>query len=302
MKNIFKQKINSIINKISDRISSDVRYELSYNYFEKKALISTDYGIEKNSNRKPQIIVSLTTYSKRIYDVYLTIESIFSQTLKADRLVLWLAEDEFSESTLPLILKKMKNRGLEIEFYKDIRSYKKIIPSLKKFPEDIIITIDDDVLYPFDLIEMLYQSHLSNKNNVIFYLGHKILFDEKGRPKPYKEWEFRTKNYTVSLDTLPTGVGGVLYPPKIFDKEVLNEEIFMEIAPYADDIWLKAMTLKNNKCCLKVRDERNYDDHFLGMKTGQDIALHHENLNNGRNDKQFKLVFDKYKLWDKLQG
>ena len=69
----------------------------------------------------------------------------------------------------------------------------------------------------------------------------------------------------------------MLYPPKIFDIEVLNEEIFMKLAPRADDIWLKAMTLKNNKQCKKVKDSRNFNNRFLSIRDSQDIGLYNTN-------------------------
>lgn len=93
--------------------------------------------------------ISLTTFGKRIQDVFLAIESIGFQSLKAGRVVLWLAEDEFQDSRLPLSLNRLVERGLTVNYYEDIKQYKKLIPSLKSYPNDIIITIDDDMLYNF---------------------------------------------------------------------------------------------------------------------------------------------------------
>ena len=44
------------------------------------------------------ITISLTSFGSRIETVYLTIESLMQQSLKADRIVLCLAKDEFSEA------------------------------------------------------------------------------------------------------------------------------------------------------------------------------------------------------------
>ena len=99
------------------------------------------------TNKK--IIVSLTSYPARIDVVNTTIESILNQSLKANRIILWLAPEQFpnKEKDLPDKLIKLKKYGLIIDWYHDIGSYKKLIPTLKLYPNDIIVTADDDVLY-----------------------------------------------------------------------------------------------------------------------------------------------------------
>ena len=68
------------------------------------------------NNVSESITISLTTFGPRIETVYLTIESLMQQSLKADRIVLCLAKSEFSEAGLPTALKKQRERGLEILF------------------------------------------------------------------------------------------------------------------------------------------------------------------------------------------
>ena len=91
-----------------------------------------------------------------------SIESIFNQTYKANKIVLYISKDHFTTSTLPHSLLKQQKRGLEIRFVKDIGPYTKLIPALKEFPNANIITIDDDYMYPFDMIEKLVKAHLLN--------------------------------------------------------------------------------------------------------------------------------------------
>lgn len=102
-----------------------------------------------------QIIVSLTSSGQRIHNAYLAIESIMQQTLKPNKIILWLAEEEFSHNQLPESLKILESRGLEIRFCEDQKTYNKLIPTLKLHPDDIIITIDDNVIYPIDLLDRL---------------------------------------------------------------------------------------------------------------------------------------------------
>ena len=105
------------------------------------------------------VTVSLTTYSSRIYEIYLVIESIFQQTLKPNKIILWLDEDEFSDETIPLSLKRQQKRGLIIRYCNNMKSYKKLVPTLQLYPDDIIVTIDDDTICPSDMIERLLKAY-----------------------------------------------------------------------------------------------------------------------------------------------
>lgn len=67
---------------------------------------------------------------------------------------------------------------------KDIRSYTKLIPSLEKFPNDVIAVCDDDVFYLKDWLKNLYNAYLKydcivasrgyDFNNIISDFCHNI--------------------------------------------------------------------------------------------------------------------------------
>lgn len=293
-----KKLLKSLLN-VEKYIEETVKFELLKQDYDKCLL----NNIEKNilnyeENKESQIIVSLTTYSKRIYSVYLTIESLFRQTIKPNKIILWLAEDEYKN--IPCLLKILQDKGLEIRFCKDIKSYKKLIPTLKKYPNDIIITVDDDIIYPIDFIENLYKEYLDDQNCIYYYIGHKIKI-ENNKIMPYSSWAFDYQGEEKTYLTLPTGVGGVLYPPNIFSPEVFNEELFIKLAPNADDLWFKAMTLKNGIKCKKIKINEEFYKKFIQIKSGQDIALYLKNLVQNENDRQLKNIFDYYGLWDDLK-
>ena len=102
-------------------------FKLYYNtYFYIKYLSSTKTNrLYQNNNRKEKIVVSLTTYNKRTKTVYKTIESIFNQTIKPNKIILWLDKDEFNINNIPKTLKKQINQGLEIDFYTILNHIKK---------------------------------------------------------------------------------------------------------------------------------------------------------------------------------
>ncbi|PKF61857.1 glycosyl transferase [Psychromonas sp. psych-6C06] len=245
-----------------------------------------------------ELIISFTTYNKRIHDVHLVVESIAQQTVKPNRLILWLDEGEFTLESLPLILHKQMERGLEVRFCPNYRSYKKLIPTLKEFPEANVITIDDDVLYPYDTIELLYREHLQEPTSIIAHRVRNMNFDERGELLDYKTWDYEIVQNKASFQLLAIGLGGVLYPAHSLHEKCLDVECFTRLAPFADDVWFKAMALLNKTKCKKVKDERDFLKRFHLIQETQDIALYNNNI--GDNDLQIKAVFNQFELYPKL--
>jgi len=263
------------------------------------ALNSQAPGITDRKYGNQEIIVSLTTYDKRLHQVYLTIESLMQQSLKANKIVLWLSK-HYRHQALPPVLQQQQNRGLEIDFCEDIRSYKKLIPSLKKYPDAAIITVDDDVYYHPNMIENLVFSYLKDPPFIYFNRGFTIRLNNRSL-RQYIQWTSIT-HQAVSPLNFPTGVGGVLYPPGCFNEEVFNEAVFLDICPLADDVWFKAMSLYNGMQSKKAMTLSSVGDEFLVNKSVQNIGLKLQN--NGRknlNDVQLKAVFDKYNLYPLLK-
>jgi hypothetical protein len=257
----------------------------------------TEQGISSEKYCDNEIIISLTTYGRRLFDVYLAIESIMQQTLKPNKIVLWISEEEKNE-TLPLILQKQQKRGLEIRYCKDIRSYTKLIPALRVFPSSTIITIDDDHLYGFDLIENLVAAHKKSPKLVYCNRLHRMKLVSPNSLEKYNKWTLNYKNSDISPLNFPTGVGGVLYPPHCFNDEVFNEAVFTDICKYADDVWFKAMALLNGTMSQKVPFvHKSYlTDDFM-----QKDSLFQINVGKNMNDIQLKAVFSRYNLYERLR-
>lgn len=299
----FLRKIKQRISMISDsnRLIHQIRFNQKKYILEQNILHSQESGITDEKYCAHDIIVSLTTYSKRIYDVHLTIESIMEQTMKANRIILWL-DYSFENLPLPKALQLLQKRGLEIEYCKDIRSYKKLIPALKKYPDDAIITIDDDVLYEFDLLEKLIMAYQEDPSYIYCNRYHLMLPNGKGKLLPYMQWKWTYTNQDASIWNFPTGVGGVLYPPHSLDEEVFNEETFLDICKYADDVWFKAMAMKKGTLSKKVYTHNLKGEEYFLNEEVQDIGLSLINTQGAiLNDKQIEAVFTKYNLYQLLK-
>lgn len=268
---------------------------------EQKILYDSTLGISPERYCDHDIIVSLTTYSKRIYDVHLTIESIMEQTMKANRIILWL-DYSFENKILPKALQLLQKKGLEIKFCKDIRSYKKLIPTLKLCPNDAIITIDDDLIYEFDVLEKLINAYIEDNSYIYCSRQHRMKLDKKGCLLPYSKWEWLYSGKEPNIMNFPTTGGGTLFPPNSLDDEVFNEDVFLDICKYADDVWFKAMAMKKGTLSKKVYTHNNGGD-YIENDSVQDIGLKKINTQGEMlNDKQIQAVFTKYNLYSLLQS
>jgi hypothetical protein len=97
----------------------------------------------------------------------------------------------------------------------------------------------------------------------------------------------------------PIGCGGVLYPPKVFHKDIMNVDLALSLCPTGDDIWFKSMSLINN---IKAKILPNRMKNLNYVCGTQNTALWKHNLQKGKNDvtpndDQIKAVFEHYDLF-----
>jgi len=209
--------------------------------------------------------------------------------------MLWVS---VPEDKIPAKLARLEKRGLQIRFCKDIRSYKKIIYTLKENPESIIVTADDDYFYPKDWLRRLYTAYQKEPQYIHCHRAHLMMKGVDGTLKKYKEWNYLSPGIQgPSLPLFSTGAAGVLYPPHSLSEEVFNEENFMRLAPYHDDAWLKAMSLLKGTECKKVSPFSPKYIHIKGVKQRCLSKINAENRGE-KGDAQIRAMFDYYNLND----
>ena len=210
-------------------------------------------GVNDAKREKP-VIVSLTSYEERFADLPKTIYSLLNQSLRPDRIILWLDMNGDDLTTLPYEITKLIKNGLEIRFVKDIGSYTKVIYAFEEFPNAVIVTADDDIYYSKNWLKNLYLSYISNPEDIHCHRAHRVGV-KNGKILPYESWQKQVNEESARYDNFLTGAGGVLYPPGCFSKEVLRRDVFLKYAPTADDIWFWVMALVHGK---KIRVVKNH--------------------------------------------
>ena len=247
--------------------------------------------------REQKLIVSLTSYPARMYDIHYCLYSLLNQKFKPDEVILWLGEEQFPnrEEDVPKKVLDLRNNGLTIKFTEDIKSFKKLIPALKEYPNDIIVTADDDIFYPSDWLEKLYNEYVEDRENIICHRAYKI--NIKGEKiLPYSKWKKCLKGDSTSVLNFFTGAGGVLYPPYSLYKDISKINLFMDLTPNADDVWFWAMVLLNEKKVKVIKEptvELTYinPERELGMLDNEKTLYH---TNKDENDMQIQNVLNYY--------
>ena len=220
--------VNGYNQVLMTRVVNDIRFHLKYDELSAKALLESEQGISNEKYGESEIIVSLTTHGKRIYDVHAAIESIMRGSVKPNRIVLWISE-EYKNTILPLTLQNQMKRGLDIRYCRDVRSYTKLLPALREFSEASIITIDDDIIYPYDLLECLINAHIKYPECICANWIREFPRKLEEKYISLLKWPQLFDTDEISERFFFEGFAGVLYPPHSLDAEVFNESVFMDI-------------------------------------------------------------------------
>lgn len=265
------------------------QYQLRYFFSGKKN------GTSQRKLKKDRVIISLTSYPARVNKLYLCIESLMHQTHKPDKIILYLAKEQFNNQLLPKRLLKLQERGLTICYCdEDLRSYKKYYYVMQEYPDDIIITVDDDWYYPSYMVENLLASYINHPDCVSAMRCHKIT-KKDGRLQRYNDWQHTVDDQDRPSHSLfVTTGGGTLYPPHCLDQEAFKKEIFGKLSPYADDVWINAMLLRQKINIVKAPGPG--DGGIYPISLCMEETLMEKNVNHDGNDTAIHDVYGFYGL------
>lgn len=233
------------------------------------------------------LIVSMTSHGARIPRVFASIESIGAGSLRPARLLLYLSNIN-RQHELPKSLLRLARRGLEIIFCDDVGPHTKYWPYVSsqqsfQFP---LVTADDDKMYSPEWLEVLHERWLLFPNDINCFRARRIAFNSV-QMLPYNTWSICNDTY-ASRRHFATGVGGVIYPPSFLRNLQDAGDDFLSLCPYADDVWLHAVAIRNG---FKVRQVGNQAIEPAEVPFARRTALHKKNLGEGGNDQQIKKTY-----------
>ncbi len=286
-KNTIQLKVKGFWNRV---LNNRKRRNLVWNLEKRKSY--------KKKKYKANVIVSLTSHPGRILTIDQCIKSLLEQTVLPQKILLWLSQKQFPtlEHGLPKKLLKMLEENaavFELRWTEDdLAPHKKYYYTMKEYPEFPIIIVDDDVIYDTTLVEKLMESYKKYPDCVSCMRANLIMFKPNGELRSYNGW---LKGYTILLDQpsyqlLPTGVGGVLYPPKCLPVEAFDSNVIKETCHYCDDLWLKVMSVHNGYRTVVPSNYCAYEE----IDGTQDVALWRKNVDRDNNDISMEKILNYY--------
>lgn len=206
--------------------------------------------------KEEKVIVSLTSYGKRIANLPRVLDTIFSQTIVPDLVVLNLAFGEMIESE---VRKYLEEHEVEINWVVDTKVYKKLIPTLRKYPDACVISIDDDFLYPSNMIEDFISMHKKYPNNPIS--GNRVVF-----------YKMQCHCGCASL-TKAEYYGDYLYQidDKVIDNCPSDDMVYTFFATKSGCPYMQT----ENKYFLNMPECRVEKDHSYSISVGGELAVAH---------------------------
>ncbi|MBQ2942335.1 MAG: hypothetical protein IJD97_08875 [Clostridia bacterium] len=235
--------------------------------------------------RTETIIASLTSFPARIATVHLAIKSLMLQSYKPDRIILWLANEQFPDHVLPENLTQLERYGLEIKWCDDLCGHKKYYYCIKEQKEnEVVITFDDDIIYPIDAIRRLMKTHEKYPGCLVCERAQSVPNSKKisynvGRWDTISDVALKKPSYSVC----PSTGGGYLIPYNSYHIKMLDKDLIKEYALRNDDMWCMFMAAENKVKFIKTRKYHKIFSIIQGSQT-ESLAMTNILQNESQND------------------
>jgi hypothetical protein len=201
-----------------------------------------------NANRS-DCIVTLTTIPSRLPHIGTTLKSLLRQSRAPKRIVLNLPRHSKRENagyTVPDFLLGLKS--VVVHRCEDMGPATKLIPTLQReTPSQKIIVVDDDRIYPPNLVADLDDAATRDEHSAFGMSGWVVPADLTDRPTtiwanlkilPPAPVRARRLNAPLEVDILQ-GLSGYLIRPKFFELPSLSDYSGApDAAFYVDDVWI----------------------------------------------------------------
>lgn len=232
----------------------------------------------------------MTSYPSRIDHAWIAIESILRQSVSPNRLVLVLNLEEFPDQSVPRRICRQMRRGLEILWVeRNGRGLDKLLPTMEKFPDLPIVTVDDDKIFPRGLLQSLWLAHCERPSDIVGARGWQIRRASDGTVRFSSNWERIEHKMSGPHIHLPGGNGN-LYPPNSLDPLAFDLDSAILTCPTTDDIWFWAAARKANTIftCLALPPHQP----VMRLERGPSLTA----LNLGVDNQQFQAAIALFSL------
>ena len=185
-----------------------------------------------------RIVVSLSTIPSRVEKLNIIVDNMLRQTLQPDSIIINLPFHSIREKR-PYPIFSSSCPLVKVNRCKDYGPLTKLYPTLQveKDENTLIVTVDDDVNYPLDLLEQLYKAYKRNRECAIGASGYTV----------GKWWNLFGRVNKPLVDTKTSvieGYSGCLYKRGFFKDDLLDYGDAPKTMFYHDDLWISGYLAK----------------------------------------------------------
>ncbi|SHF47948.1 Glycosyl transferase family 2 [Modicisalibacter ilicicola DSM 19980] len=197
--------------------------------------------------KQGRVIVSCTSTHDRLELLFYAVKSISRQTFKPDRFYINISREPYlRDKGIKKLPSWLEDEDATVNFVENIGSYRKLLPILSEAEEsDLIITIDDDVLYHPDWLKRMVETAREHPSEIVCGRAKSIKKNFFGKYQSYYNWR-RIKKSRSGFWLLPIGCAGIAYRKNLIDESFINDRRFLDIAQVNDDLWFRVASLKLN--------------------------------------------------------
>ena len=238
-------------------------------------------------------ILSLTSHPARFDALALALPELKKQVLQPTEIVVNIAKSDLAQ--LPQSVRDLAARGdIVLNECADLGPGKKLIPTLKLYPDLPIIAIDDDLILTPDLTLQLMLEHHLYPGAIIASRVHRVTYAQDGSLEPFSAWEKAADSLAgPSFDLLATSGAGTLFPVGALHPDALDEVRYTELAFHTDDLWWYFQGRRNGTPVRRLPGHRDLE--FIPET--QEVGLW-QTGNKDRNDVNFKKLVEEIGVQD----
>jgi len=245
----------------------------------------TNRYIQKPDSEKADITVSLSTIPSRMENIYPALKSLMDQTMPPRLICLAIPPFSIREQkgyTIPAELANCEALKI-IDAQKDWGPATKLIPALRHpstKPDDIILTADDDNIYPAEFVETFWQYSQKLPDAALSLRGSAM--SRTLHWKDCRAFKGTAISQPAAVEIL-TGCGGIMVKPKFFAAEFFDYGNAPAEAFFVDDIWISGNLAKQDISRYVIPFRGSYV-YLTTLTTLSGPALDHGENRSGGND------------------
>jgi hypothetical protein len=218
----------------------------------------------------PEVIVSIAVIRQRLGSLPAVLETLLrEQSLPPDRIVIWISPEPYlldqgcGYDELPERVRSWHENGVvEVRSTTNTGPHRKMIPLLLEHRANpdppIVVTADDDTLYPARWLETLVEAHRTT-GTAVCYRGRVIAHSKTGL-KPYHTWPKLTAyGEACSTYLLATGREGLLIRANMFDTRTFSGD-HIRLSRSRCDVWMTAGLIAGGTEMQKLSMARLFPD------------------------------------------